>query len=159
MTCRPPAARLEAMTEEITTVAPPEVFAAIRDAEPLTGLITHRTPASVRHRYERLRRFPAGLLVFGDAICSFNPVYGQGMTVAALEAEALHRCLLDRRRDLPWRFFRAAAKVIDPAWQLAAGGDLALPEIPGHRSMVTRMLNRYFARLHRTAEHDSQVAT
>ena len=86
------------------------------------------------------------------------------MTVAALEAEALHRCLLvrrlpDRRGDLPRRFFRAAAKVIDPAWQLAAGGDLALPEIPGHRSVATRMLNRYIARLHRAAEHDSQVPT
>jgi 2-polyprenyl-6-methoxyphenol hydroxylase-like FAD-dependent oxidoreductase len=149
----------EAFLSFAATVAPPEVFAAIRDAEPLTGLITHRTPASVRHHYERIRRFPAGLLVFGDAICSFNPVYGQGMTVAALEAEALHRCLLGGPRDLPWRFFRAAAKVIDPAWQLAAGGDLALPEIPGHRSMVTRMLNRYIARLHRAAEHDSQVAT
>jgi 2-polyprenyl-6-methoxyphenol hydroxylase-like FAD-dependent oxidoreductase len=140
------------------TVAPPDVYAAIRDADPLTDLVVHRTPTSVRHRYERLRRFPTGLLVFGDAICSFNPVYGQGMTVAALQAEALRRCLQAGDRGLTRRFFRAAAKVIDPAWQLSAGGDLALPEIEGHRTLPTRVINRYIAHLHRAAQHDAKVA-
>jgi 2-polyprenyl-6-methoxyphenol hydroxylase-like FAD-dependent oxidoreductase len=140
------------------TVAPPDVYAAIRDAEPLTDLVTHRTPASIRRRYDRLRRFPAGLLVVGDALCSFNPVYGQGMTVAALEAEALQRCLQAGDRDLARRFFGAAADFIDPAWQMSAGGDLALPEIEGHRPLSIRVLNRYIARVHRAAEHDPKVA-
>jgi flavin-dependent dehydrogenase len=140
------------------TVAPPDVYAAIREAEPLTELVTHRTPVSLRRRYERLHRFPDGLLVFGDAICSFNPIYGQGMTVAALQAEALQRCLRGGDRDLARRFFRAAAKVIEPAWQLSAGGDLALPEVPGRRPLPTRLINRYVARLHRVAARDAKVA-
>ena len=62
-------------------------------------------------------------------MCSFNPVYGQGMTVAAMEAEALHRCLTAGADGLTRRYFHAAAKIVGNAWQLAAGGDLALPEV------------------------------
>ncbi|NUT94716.1 MAG: 2-polyprenyl-6-methoxyphenol hydroxylase-like oxidoreductase [Saccharothrix sp.] len=138
--------------------APPEVFDSIAAAEPLTELRPHRFPASLRRRYEKVRRFPEGLLVFGDAMCSFNPIYGQGMTVAALEAEALRRCLRQGEHDLARRFFRAAAKIIDPVWQLNAGGDLALPEIPGRRPLVTRAVNRYVSRLQRVAGHDPVVA-
>ncbi|WP_202971206.1 FAD-dependent oxidoreductase [Saccharothrix sp. ALI-22-I] len=139
--------------------APPDVHDAIAAAEPLTEIRLHRFPASLRRRYERLRRFPPGLLVFGDALCSFNPIYGQGMTVAALEAQALRRCLRDGERDLARRFFRAAAGIVDPVWQLNAGGDLALPEIIGHRPLTTRLLNRYVARLQRVGAHDPVVAT
>ncbi|MFE2753593.1 FAD-dependent oxidoreductase [Actinosynnema sp. NPDC059335] len=139
--------------------APPDVQDAVAAAEPLTAIRTHRFPASLRRRYERLRRFPRGLLVFGDALCSFNPIYGQGMTVAALEAEALRKCLRDGPDDLAPRFFRAAARIIDPVWRLNALGDLALPEIPGHRSWSTRALNRYVARLQRVATHDPAAAT
>jgi 2-polyprenyl-6-methoxyphenol hydroxylase-like FAD-dependent oxidoreductase len=138
--------------------APPDVQDAVVASEPLTEIRTHRFPASLRRRYERLARFPEGLLVFGDAMCSFNPIYGQGMTVAAMEAEALRKCLKDGEADLARRFFRAAARIIDPVWQLNALGDLALPEITGHRSLSTRALNRYVARLQRVATHDPVAA-
>jgi 2-polyprenyl-6-methoxyphenol hydroxylase-like FAD-dependent oxidoreductase len=63
-----------------------------------------------------MSRFPAGFLVFGDAICSTNPIYGQGMTVAALEAASLHDCLSEVNGDLSRRFFDAAAEHIGPLW-------------------------------------------
>jgi 2-polyprenyl-6-methoxyphenol hydroxylase-like FAD-dependent oxidoreductase len=148
----------DALLDFVKTVAPPRVYAAVRDAEPLTEPRANTFPASLRRRYEQLPTFPVGLLVFGDAICSFNPIYGQGMTVAAIEAELLQGCLADGEPDLAPRFFRAASTAIEPAWRLAAGGDLRLPEIEGPRPLMTRLINRYVGRMHRVAAHDTTVS-
>src|SRR5206468_4507832 len=110
---------------------------------PLREVARHRMPSSQWRRYDKMRRFPDGLLVSGDAICSFNPIYGQGMTVSALDAVALRDCLRRGGHDLPRRYFRAAAKPIGVAWQLAAGADLAFLEVEGRRSLSTRVTNRF----------------
>jgi 2-polyprenyl-6-methoxyphenol hydroxylase-like FAD-dependent oxidoreductase len=137
----------------------PDIHDAIRDAEPLDDPVGFRFPASTRHRYERLLRFPAGFLVVGDAVCSFNPIYGQGMTVAALEALMLRRHLEQGTEPQPARWFRDLTRVVDVAWNMSAGGDLVFPGVQGRRTLQTRMLSAYMARLHAAASDDARLTT
>ncbi len=140
------------------TVAPPDVLAAIRAAEPLSEIAAHRYPCYLRRHYQRLRRFPERLLVTGDALCSFSPIYAQGMTVAALQAIALRRCLLDGVDGLARRYFRAASQAVAGPWRMAVGADLALPEVEGRRTTAVRLLNAYSRRVVAAAEHDDVAA-
>ena len=139
----------------------PLLHEVIRSAVPLDEPRRFRYPASVRRRYERLTRSPRGLLVIGDAICSFDPVYGQGMTVACLEALVLRDVLrggLDRP-SLAREFWQACSPVVDIPWQIAVGGDRRLPGIPGPVDRRTRLLNGYVARVQRAAAVDPAVGT
>jgi 2-polyprenyl-6-methoxyphenol hydroxylase-like FAD-dependent oxidoreductase len=144
----------EGMLAFADSLAAPQVAEVIRDSEALGDAVKMRYPTSTRRRYERLRRFPAGYLVVADALCSFNPVYGQGMTVAALEALLLRRLLVDGTDDLARRFFREAATIVDGPWSIAVGTDLRFPEVTGRRSAKLRFVNAYVHRLHRTATTD-----
>jgi 2-polyprenyl-6-methoxyphenol hydroxylase-like FAD-dependent oxidoreductase len=137
----------------------PDIYEAVRGGEPLDDPVGFRFPASVRHRYERLDRFPDGLLVVGDAVASFNPLYGQGMTVAALEALTLRRHLERGVEPRPRRWFRDLARVVDVPWDMSAGGDLAFPGVQGHRTAKTRLANAYLARLHAAAADDAHLAS
>ena len=137
-----PPGELSGMLSFAQEYTPAHVLAAVRAAEPLGEVIRHRMPSSQWRRYDKMRRFPEGLLVCGDAICSFDPIYGQGMTVSALDAVALRDCLVRGRHDLARRYFRAAAKSIGVAWRMGAGSDLAFPEVQGRRSLSMRVTNR-----------------
>lgn len=132
----------------------PDIADAIVGAQPLDDPVAFRFPASVRHRYERLRHFPDGLLVLGDAACSFNPIYGQGMTVAANEALALRRLLARGTDPASSEYFRVIAKTIDSPWDIAVGADLGFPGVPGARTVKVRLVNAYLPRLHAAAAHD-----
>jgi 2-polyprenyl-6-methoxyphenol hydroxylase-like FAD-dependent oxidoreductase len=136
----------------------PDIYQMIRNAQPLDDPVAFRFPASVRHRYERLGRFPDGLLVVGDAVCSFNPIYGQGMSVAALEALTLRRHLQQGTRPRPQQFFRDLARTVDVPWDIAVGGDLVFPGVQGRRTVKVRLGNAYIARLHAAAAHDARLA-
>jgi 2-polyprenyl-6-methoxyphenol hydroxylase-like FAD-dependent oxidoreductase len=135
----------------------PVISRLVREAAPVGGTARMRYPTSVRRRYERLRRFPLGYLVMGDAICSFNPVYGQGMTVAAIEGLLLRSMLPGGPDRLARRFFRGAGKVIDGPWSIAVGTDLRFPEVPGPRPLRVRLVNAYVGRLHAAASTDAVV--
>lgn len=132
-----------------------EVYERIRGATPLTDPIAFHVPASVRRRYERLSRFPERLLVLGDAVCSLNPSYSQGMTVAAMEVMAL-RAHLGRGTDPSSQaFVRDVGRIINRPWFLSTTRDLQHTGGKGVRALAARLGNAYVTRLHGAAPHDS----
>jgi 2-polyprenyl-6-methoxyphenol hydroxylase-like FAD-dependent oxidoreductase len=139
----------------------PELYTWIHDATPLSGIVTHCFPAHLWRRYERLSRFPDGFLIVGDAVCSFNPIYGQGMSVSALEAQALQRCLGEGSMGTHvWRrFFQAAAGIIRSPWMLGTGADFLYPQTEGARPLGTQFLNWYTSLLYRACGSDPLIAT
>jgi 2-polyprenyl-6-methoxyphenol hydroxylase-like FAD-dependent oxidoreductase len=137
---------------------PAHLIAAARAAEPIGEVAHHHMPSSQWRRYDKMPRLPDGLLVCGDAICSFNPIYGHGMTVAALDAAALRDCLRYGGADLPRRYFRASAKPIGVAWQMVAGSDLTFPGVAGRRSRSMRVTTRLVDWALTACESDPVVA-
>jgi 2-polyprenyl-6-methoxyphenol hydroxylase-like FAD-dependent oxidoreductase len=137
----------------------PEIFEVIKDAEPLSPFAAYQFSANLRRHYEELKRFPEGFLAFGDALCSFNPIYGQGMTVACMEALALRDCLAAGAQGIASRFFKAASALIDVPWQIAVGSDLQHPAVQGARPAQVRFINWYLAKFYRAAQRDAVLAT
>ena len=145
---------LEGFIEYARTLPAPFIYEVIRNAEPIGDAMSARFQASVRRRYEKLQRFPEGYLVFGDAISSFNPIYGQGMSVAALEAVQLDETLGQGSHDLAKRFFARASKVVDIPWSVAVGNDLRMKETVGPRNAGANIINWYMSKLQKAAHHD-----
>lgn len=144
--------------EYASTLPSPEIYQTIRDAEPISEASSTRFPHHQRRRYEKLKRFPAGFLVMGDGICSFNPIYGQGMSVAAQEAMELDALLAESQQDFALRFFERIASVVDIPWSIAVGSDLRIKETVGPRSTATTIINGYIARLQRAAHNDPMLS-
>jgi 2-polyprenyl-6-methoxyphenol hydroxylase-like FAD-dependent oxidoreductase len=134
-----------------------DIHRAIRTGAPVGEPSHYRFPANRRVRYEQLGQLPDGLLGAGDAVCSFNPIYGQGMSVAAIEARELQRRLRAGSRPSPGTWFAAAARIVDTAWQLAIGGDLHVDAVEGHRPLVTRARNLYLDRIQAAAVDDPRL--
>jgi 2-polyprenyl-6-methoxyphenol hydroxylase-like FAD-dependent oxidoreductase len=136
----------------------PVLYETIRDAEPLSPIMGFRRTANHRRHYERMPAWPHGFVVMGDAACAFNPIYGQGMSVAAISALALDRCLREDREDLERRFQRRAARSAAGAWLIATGEDLRYRETEAApRRLSTRLINAYVDRVVATANVDRRV--
>lgn len=151
-----PPTELDGFRAYAKSLPAPDPYELVGRRAPLTPLVRYRFPANRRRHYERLARFPAGYLVFGDACCSFNPIYGQGMTVALLEGAALERMLAEG--DVLARpFFTMVSKLVDAPWSIAVGEDLRNPAVKGVRPPGTALIHPYMARAHRVASHDPVV--
>lgn len=143
----------------------PELARALLGARPSPSEHSFRARANLWRRYDRLRRWPDGLVVLGDAISSLNPLYGQGMTVAAMEAEALAAALarLERRRARlehhggARRLQRRFARIIRFPWLLVTSEDLRYAATEGPRPRGLRLLQRFTGALHGLVAYDRLV--
>ena len=141
----------------------PTIYQTIRGADKLGEIARFGFPASVCRHFDRLEEFPRGLLPLGDAICRFNPVHGQGMSVSAQEACLLHELLRRRAEEtdpldgLASAFFTEAAKLIETPWALAAIPDYAVPETEGQRPEDLEQRLAFSAALFQLAATDVSV--
>ena len=144
----------------------PSLYEAIKEAEPITPVVTYKYAVNRWRHYERMTRLPAGFVILGDAVCSFNPVYGQGMSVASLEARTLDMCLRDQHRQsssndlaaFPQRFQKAIVKAVKVPWMLATGEDFRYPETEGKRPPGMNLLHWYTRRVNELTATDPRVA-
>ena len=149
------------------SLAQPNLYEAMKDAQPVTPIAVYKYAANRWRHYERMKRLPEGFIIMGDAACSFNPVYGQGMSVAAIEAQSLDRCLREQEMcagnngvvGFTQRFQQAIARDIKTPWLLSTGEDLRYPGAEGKRSLSIRLLNRYMRRVIELTASDPRVTT
>jgi 2-polyprenyl-6-methoxyphenol hydroxylase-like FAD-dependent oxidoreductase len=146
--------------EHARSLAAPELEALLETCEPLGDITVHQYPVSRRRRFEELAEVPAGYAAMGDAFCSVNPIYGQGMTCAAMAAVELGS-LLDQYRDASsaWAaaFYRRAAEIVAVPWSFAVGGDFAYPETEGERPRGIALANAYSRRVQLASMVDPEI--
>ncbi len=138
----------------------PGIADLIDRCEPVTDAVSFTFPSNRRRHFEDLPAHPAGYLALGDAICSFNPIYGQGMTCAALEAQALGRQLDAHRAPtaaLAADYYAETAHILATPWGFAAGGDFAYPQTQGERPRGIALRNRYSRRIQLAAQVDPEI--
>jgi 2-polyprenyl-6-methoxyphenol hydroxylase-like FAD-dependent oxidoreductase len=142
------------------SLAGPELARLLETSEPLDEPATMKFASSRRRRYEKLRRFPDGLFVCGDAIASFNPTFGQGITVTALQAERLGRMGPSvAEPGANRRFLREASEIVDIAWNTAAGRSFTFEGVQGRPTFAMRISNLYLPYVVARAHSDVTVAT
>jgi flavin-dependent dehydrogenase len=147
-------AQMCALADEIV---PAHVASAIRQGEPIGDVAFHKYPTSRWRRYDKLERFPLGIVPFGDAVASFNPTFGQGMTMTSLQAGHLRR-VLESGGDLAAELNRATAKTTYPVWMMNAIGDLVLHHAAGPMPWWYQPVGNLFDQFLGAAETDPVLA-
>ena len=142
----------------------PSLYEAIKEAEPVTPVVTYKYSMNRWRHYERMPRFPEGVVILGDAVCSFNPVYGQGMSVAALEARLLdiylQRCHHTQNglAGFSRQFQRAVSRAVKVPWMLATSEDFRYPETEGKRPFGIHLFHWYTRRVNELTAFNPFVA-
>ncbi|HJQ03716.1 MAG TPA: hypothetical protein VJ851_19130 [Jatrophihabitans sp.] len=147
----------EGFLDYVKSLPVSEVYDAVRDAEPMTDAVSFGFPASVRRHYESMTRFPERFFVLGDALCSFNPVYGQGMMVATIEVMALRDQLLTGSPPDSAKLRAELAAIVDAPWAISTNGDLDFPGVPGERTPEVLMGNEFIGKLTVAATQDPEL--
>lgn len=143
------------------------IYNEFYDAKPLSDIRVHKVPYIVRHHYEKANNLPQRFLFIGDAFCRFDPVFGQGMTVAAMEALMLHDCL-ERERSgtsaigaigarFTKRFYRCISKLIDPVWKMVLIEDFRYPHVEGKKLLGLPLLQWYTGRIFTLSSQHTDV--
>jgi 2-polyprenyl-6-methoxyphenol hydroxylase-like FAD-dependent oxidoreductase len=125
----------------------PLIYDVIKNAQPLSPVYPYRRTENRLYHYEKLTRLPQGLVMLGDAVCAFNPVYGQGMTTAALGALTLDECLQSHKqlKGLTQTFQKKLFKVIQDPWSMATGEDVRWPATEGgETNWISNFSRGYF---------------
>lgn len=148
----------EALYGWVKSLGAKDVYQALQYADPVDEPVPFRFPTTLRRHYEKLTRFPEGLLVTGDAVTCFNPVYAGGMSVAALCATVMRDHLHTGAVPIPQDFFRDLAKdAIDDPWEMTNTVDLSFPGVKGDRPLKVRIGNFFLKKVQIAATRDSKV--
>jgi 2-polyprenyl-6-methoxyphenol hydroxylase-like FAD-dependent oxidoreductase len=139
-------------------ILPAHVSAALRQGTPLGEMAFHKYPTSRWRRYDNLERFPAGIFPFGDAVVSFNPTFGQGMTMTAIQAANLRAVIESGEPDIAPHLAKATAKTTWPVWVMTAIGDLALHNATGESKWWYKPVGGLFDQFLGAAETDPVLA-
>ncbi len=129
----------------------PAIYDAIKDAKPISKVYSYRRTENCWQHYEKLERLPEGLVIVGDAVCAFNPIYGQGMTTAALGALTLQKCLQQQftnsqytAKGLTQNFQKQLAEVLKTPWLMATSDDFRWETTEGGKpDKMTRFMHKY----------------
>jgi 2-polyprenyl-6-methoxyphenol hydroxylase-like FAD-dependent oxidoreductase len=157
-----PPGDLAGFLEFLKSLRTPTIYNAVKDAQPVGEIARFVLPSSVRRHFEKIQKFPRGLLVIGDGVCRFNPVFGQGMSVAAQEAVVLDRLLATIADDqnalgeLALKFFAACQDIIETPWAVAMS-DFVYPKTRGQRPPDFGQRIQYGIALTRLASEDAAV--
>lgn len=153
-----PPADAAGFTAWAATLPVPDIAELIAQARPIGEPVPFRFRGSRWRRFDRLPAPPAGVVAVGDAMCCVNPLYAQGMTLAAQLALVLRDQLAGPGPLDPGAYYRAAAPVCRRVWQLATRSDLALPEVGGPRPLPARLMDSYVRRVQLAAHRDPAVS-
>ena len=145
--------------EFVKSLPNPNLYDIVSKNQPVSEFLQYKFPFSLRRHYEKLIKFPKGFLVLGDALSSFNPIYGQGMSSAALQVEILDKIMQENvpDKELARAFCKRSKQIVDTIWGLATGEDFRYPQTVGSRPPGIKLINKYVAQVHRATTKDEVV--